>query len=506
MINCSFLHNNRIIETKNLDKTELKQLEISTTISWCKYIGYRKKEKKTKTFLHDYKYLPGGFWWRLLLLSQKGYQVNFTNFDKFQRQLQPEDLEEWLSELPLANGYYPYWYQSKAVFLALKYPISRSSVATGGGKTFIMYLLARYLLEKVLEKGKKVLIIVPSVMLVDQTANEFINEFQGDDYISVDKVYGGSTRNKNANVVIANIDSAIERDSEFFDDFEAVFYDEAHKLATEGYRKIFEYLVRNDIKQVYGMSGSFYKDDTIEDWNAESISGPVMMHVSTHDLITGGQLTPVEIVCVKFKHEQLSTRIAFYSDKKVNSVKNSYAGELSFIRGLKSRMEFISQVASSLEFNQLLLFKSVEHCRKYAKYITENYPTKSVLVIVGDVANDERERIKKFTEQNTNVLICASYGTMSTGVSIKNLGGLHFVEAPKSFIWVRQSIGRVLRLHPSKKLALCFDYTDIIKKPKAEEYYVDSNVSKTVSSTHLSARMKIYNEQKFPYTIKEVVL
>jgi superfamily II DNA or RNA helicase len=491
MIQCTFTHGNRLIDTNNLTSVELKQLELSNSISWYEWKGKGKREKKSKQFLLNLKYLPGGFWYRTLKLSEKKYNVQFTNFNAFQRQITPEDLEEWLGTIPFANNYYPYWYQIKSIFLAIKYPISRSSVATGGGKTFIMYLLARYLLEKIITSGKKILIIVPSVMLVDQTADEFLKEFQADDFISVDKVYGGSKRNKTANVVIANIDSAIERDSEFFEDFEAVFYDEAHKLTTEGYRKIFEYLLPNTIHQIYGLSGSFYPDNTVEEWNAEAIAGPILMKVSTHELIEGGQLTPIEIHCCKFHHTSLSTRVAYYTDKTVNSERNGFAGELNFFRNLQYRKEFICTVASSLEFNQLLLFKSVAYCRQYAQYLQEKYPHKKVLVIVGDVDSAERNRIKKFTEENEDVIICATYGTMSTGVSIKNLGGLHFIEAPKSFIWVRQSIGRVLRLHKNKEKAICFDYSDHIKKPTSFEYpEIESKIRKTTSSTHLKDRIK----------------
>lgn len=506
MIHCSFLHQNRIIDLKHLTETELKQVQISTTISWWKFTGFKKREKKTKAFLSNFKYLPGGFWWKVLQLSKKKYDVRFSNFDTFQRQITPEEVTDWLETVPFKNNYYPYWYQIKALFLAIKYPTSRASLATGSGKTFVMYLLSRYLLEKELQQGKKVLIIVPSIMLVEQTAKDFEQEYPADDYITCDRVYGGSKRNKDANVVIANIDSAIQRDSDFFEDFGAVIYDEAHKLSTAGYQQIFEFLIPNEIIQTYALSGSFHEENTVEDWTAESISGPVLIHVGTKDLIEGGQLTPVEIICCKLKHNDLATRAGYYNDKMVRNQDRRYGGELAYIRTIRSRFDFITRVAAGIGFNQLLLFKAVAYCKSYVKYLKETYPEKNVLLVVGEVSAEERERIKLFTENNLNVIICATYGTMSTGISIKNLGALHFVEAPKTFIWVRQSIGRLLRLHPEKDKAICFDYSDHISIPSVEYLEHEPTFYKTISSKHLNDRIKIYKEQGFPYEFKDINL
>jgi superfamily II DNA or RNA helicase len=506
VINCKFIHNNRFIDVSGLTDVELEQLTIDNTITWWQFTGYKKKEKKTKLFFNNFKYLPGGFWHRLLFnAAKKNQQLSFQNFNDFQRNITPEDITDWLDTVPFANNYYPYWYQIKALFLAIKYPISRSSLATGAGKTFVMYLLARYLLEKVLHQSKKVLIVVPSIMLVDQTADDFLLTYQGDDYISVDRIYGGSKRNQNANVVIANIDSVVERDAEFFEQFEAVFYDEGHKLATESYQKVFKFLMPNKLKQIYALSGSFYPKQSIEDWTAEAIAGPVMLHVSTNELITGGQLTPIEIICCKFHHQSIEKRIGYYTDKHVNSENKKNYGELNFIRRLDNRIEFIAKVASGLEFNQLLLFKSTEYCKRFMKHVQEVYPHKKCLLIIGEVDAKRRDEIKKYTELNDDILIFATYGTMSTGVSIKNLFALHFVEAAKSFIWVRQSLGRLLRLHPNKTKAIGFDYSDHIELPKIEDYpELNTKLKKTISSKHLKERIRIYTEQKFPFSIRDI--
>ena len=77
--------------------------------------------------------------------------------------------------------------------------------------------------------------------------------------------------------------------------------------------------------------------------------------------------------------------------------------------------------------------------------------------------NKQREEIKKFMEDtSTNVkVLVASYGTLSTGVSINAIFNVIFADSFKSEQIIIQSIGRALRLHEDKKTALIFDLVDV---------------------------------------------
>jgi len=55
----------------------------------------------------------------------------------------------------------------------------------------------------------------------------------------------------------------------------------------------------------------------------------------------------------------------------------------------------------------------------------------------------------ELTDGNPKILI-ASFGTLSTGVSIKAIKNMIFADSFKSDVIVRQSIGRALRLHKDK--------------------------------------------------------
>ena len=58
-------------------------------------------------------------------------------------------------------------------------------------------------------------------------------------------------------------------------------------------------------------------------------------------------------------------------------------------------------------------------------------------------------------------ILVASFGTLSTGVSIKDLHNIVFMESFKSEQIIIQSIGRGLRLHKTKDSAVIFDIVDV---------------------------------------------
>jgi len=109
-----------------------------------------------------------------------------------------------------------------------------------------------------------------------------------------------------------------------------------------------------------------------------------------------------------------------------------------------------------------------------------------------------REEIKKFMEEtgsNTKILI-ASYGTLSTGVSINAIFNVIFADSFKSEQIIIQSIGRALRLHEEKKTALIFDLVDV---------FTMENPKNTLFR-HFKEREKFYLKRKYPYTITKVNL
>ena len=72
----------------------------------------------------------------------------------------------------------------------------------------------------------------------------------------------------------------------------------------------------------------------------------------------------------------------------------------------------------------------------------------------------------------------------STGINIKNLPFIIFVDGGKSFIRTLQSIGRGLRLHENKPKLIVFDIFDNLK----------------YSTRHAQQRQLFYDEEKIDWT------
>jgi superfamily II DNA or RNA helicase len=118
----------------------------------------------------------------------------------------------------------------------------------------------------------------------------------------------------------------------------------------------------------------------------------------------------------------------------------------------------------------------------------------NVFYIDGGVKSDDRELIRKAIEDEENATIVASLGTTSTGVSINKLHHMIAAHPSKSKIKVLQSIGRMLRLHDEKKEAVLYDIVDDLSH----------KAHKNFTLNHFVERIKIYDEEKFNYTIYNV--
>lgn len=487
-----FVLNNRILQITKASSEELEALQEMSTVSWIHYNG-KKRKKCSTTYLHNWQYLPGGFWHKVAAMRTKGYHVEIENIAEFVQSVTLDEITEWIGTVPLKEKYVPRWYQVRGIWLAIKYRISRGEFATSAGKSLILYLLARYLFEnEYISKDKKILIVVPSVMLVNQMHDDFA-EYQEDNYLQVDRIFGGSKRNKEANVVVGNIDSLVNYDLDFFSQFDAVFFDEAHKLKTAQYKEVLSFMHDNKFSCIYSVSGTFYGPKEPEEFAAESISGPILFRVPAKLLMDEGSITPAKIKMVYLEYSREISEM-YYNHEDCQDAKLRQHFETKFLKDLFCRRELIRKLTDKIEFNQLLLFRSKAHCKLYHDVLTEKLQHKTVVMIHGDISSAERERIKILTENNMNVIICATYATMSTGVSIKNLSTLHLIDGSKSFIWVRQSIGRTLRLHHSKKFAMIFDYVDIFKKWDGQWLGLKHS---SISVKHAKHRKQIYTKQQF---------
>jgi superfamily II DNA or RNA helicase len=212
--------------------------------------------------------------------------------------------------------------------------------------------------------------------------------------------------------------------------------------------------------------------------------GKLKKVITTSELIENKFLADFKIKCLVLQ----------YPDEIKKLVKDfDYQNELDYIVTHKKRNDFIIKLSQSLEGNTLLLFQFVE---KHGKVLFDSLKDldRPVYYIHGGIDGSERNEVRNQVESDNNAIIVASVGAFSTGINIKNLKNIIFASPSKSRIRTLQSIGRVLRKSETKTDAILFDIADNLSWKKKKNYTI----------IHFLERLKIYQQENFPYKIHNV--
>lgn len=494
-----FVANNRFLEIVSANQVERQQIANVTT---AKSYNFMLKKDEIRTFLHNGKYIPAGFWKAMADLNKKGYKVQIDGIKDFANILDKDEFKNWVEEQNL--NYVPYDYQFEGAFLALKFPHCKNLFDTSAGKSFIIYLVCRYLLKNIFKENEKVLIVVPRTLLVDQLPNDF-QDYCDDEYLVCDRIMGGGAVYDDSNVVVGNIDSLVNKPDAWFKQFGAVIIDEGHKARTESVQRVLTSLFQSKtLKYVYGMSGTFAeKEGTYDDVVETAYLGPTLRKYYVEKLREYGSVANCEMKQVRFNGGR-DVSDGYYLHPEIAETQGRFIAETAYIHGIKFYRETILKLAISQEYNQALLFNTKVFCKDMAQwaknYCEINNIDREVFVITGDTSKEERNKILAYLEKNTKCILFAMYAILDTGVSVKNLGGIHLVDSTKSVVRVRQTVGRVLRLHPDKKMAYVWDYSVHFKK-------ADRSMPgpwKNCYSKHADERLAIYKKREFPCTIINV--
>ena len=358
---------------------------------------------------------------------------------------------------------------------------------TGSGKSLMIYSLLRYYSDTI-ETSKKLLVIVPTTSLVSQMHSDFGDYSSNDeDWDATEECHlvtaGKDKVDPDKKIIISTWQSIHKMGKKYFDQFGAVFGDECHLFKAKSLASIMTKL--ENCKYRIGTTGTL--DGTqCHKLVIEGLFGPVYKVTSTNDLIKKEILSDFEIDCIVLKH----TKDFVQENKRV-----TYQEEIDAIVKCSERNDFITKLTKSLKGNTLVLFQYVaKHGRPLYEQIKENCPEKDVFFVYGGTETDLREKIRKVMEKKDNAVIVASYGTFSTGISIRKLHNIVFASPSKSRIRVLQSIGRQLRKSEHKEKARLYDISDDIcwKKYKNHTY------------RHYQERLKIYESENF--SCKTVVI
>jgi len=365
----------------------------------------------------------------------------------------------------------PRSYQIEGVYSALRYNRKLLISPTASGKSLMIYSLVRYYVDK----GQKILLVVPTTSLVEQMYKDF-QDYGWDAESYCHKIYSGKERTTKSPVVITTWQSIYKLEKSWFEDFNVVIGDEAHLFKSKSLIKIMSNL--HHAKYRFGFTGTLDGTQTHK-WVLEGVFGPSYKITRTVELMKQGHVSKLDINCIVLKHPPQRF--------------NVFEDEIQYIIGHEKRNNFIKNLALDLKGNTLILFSRIEaHGEPLFNLINSNKnENQKVFFVHGGVNTEERELVREITERENNAIIVASYGVFSTGINIKNLHNVVFASPSKSKIRNLQSIGRVLRKGSNKEKAVLYDISDDCTY----------NSKKNYTLNHFIERIKLYNEEQFNYEI-----
>lgn len=350
-------------------------------------------------------------------------------------------------------------------------------IPTAGGKTLIMCSIIESLRQNLKNETAKALVIVPSIQLVEQTTKDF------EDYgmKSVTKWSGNNKPDPNATTIIAGIQILLsdKTDLSFLSDIKIFLNDECHGTKKQNeINNIFNFLNTN---YRFGFTGTM-PSCKLDCWNIIGKLGPIVYEEKTDDLKQKKYISNFKVFILKVNHNPVPK---FPID--INNPTDSYNKELEFLINSDKRNEIICNLANKLKNNTIIMVDRIDHGVNLSAKL-EKTSNRPYYFIRGSTEIEEREKIRALMEKRNDIIVIAVSKIFSTGINIPNLHNIIFATAGKAKIKIMQSIGRALRLHPSKTMAYIFDISDNTR----------------YGLKHLEEREQLYLTENYNYEKKEI--
>jgi len=325
-----------------------------------------------------------------------------------------------------------------------------------------------------------------------------ISKIKKEEPIRIEEIMSDKPRifSNNPNICIGTYQSLVNYPKDFFQQFHTVAVDECHTAKSKSLKDILNKTFGHAYNR-YGVSGTFPTEETMEILYIQSVLGPVISNVAAKTLIEKGIITPMDIKVLMLNHndKEFNDKVAYI--KKSGGGKEAYLIEKEYIHLSDKRLDFMKKIVEKCNNNTLILFHTIEYGQRIVEKMTKEIPDKEFYYIDGEISGKKREEIKKNMELNDGKvrILVASFGTLSTGVSIKNLFNVIFADSFKSEQIIIQSIGRILRLFSGKNTANVFDLVDIFEKDPNNIFY-----------KQFLEREKFYVKRKYPYKLLKINL
>jgi superfamily II DNA or RNA helicase len=385
-------------------------------------------------------------------------------------------------------------YQYQAIHKSIESKRNLLLSPTSSGKSLILYSKIRFHLDTF---GHRVLVVVPTTMLVEQLYSDFEDYSSNNGWAVEDNVqtlYSGKEKLFSANVMISTWQSLTammkNQPREFADlvsKVDVALFDEAHTYKATAVLQTMEKFTQTEWRT--GTTGTI-DSNKINELCLIGLMGPIYKVITTKQLMDAGQVTDLKIKALMLTYPE-------HVRKEMKGMK--YQDEVEFIIASDARNKFIANLANACQGNTLILFNYVERHGAVLYELIKQKVAKSkrgVYFIHGGTDVSDRETIRNAIDKEDSSIIIATASLFSTGVNIPSIENIIFAVPSKSTIRIRQSIGRGLRLKEGKTKCTLFDIVDNL----SYKTWMNTTLK------HFQERVTIYDSEQFNWELMKIDL
>lgn len=384
------------------------------------------------------------------ILEKEGYTIELDDKRKYYEY--PENINK---DIFAEHGVILREHQVLATNQILEAQNGFAILSTGFGKTLVTAAISKAFNNL----NHNVITIVPSNDLVNQTFEWYVKCG-----LDVGKYCGTEKDIYHANIVstwqsLQNNPKVLE-----ITDIKAIIWDEAHGAKANVAKELLTTHAKN-IPFKYGVTGTMPKSPS-DVLSLKVAIGNIITQMSARWLMDNGYLTPVEIESFEIK-------------EKAKENFPDYSAEKSYLAKNNDRLDVLADlIINQCEKygNTLVLVNSIQFGEKLANMI------EGAVFLHGGTSTDDRKEHYDMFETEHSLIIIATFGIASTGISIDRVMNLMMIDAGKSFVRAIQSIGRTLRQADDKDIAHVADVYSSLKWSKK----------------HFKDRVKYYKEAEYP--------
>lgn len=375
--------------------------------------------------------IPSGTWSYLMDTAKMcGWDFTLNGISELiDKDITIESYSKWCDDFFQDLSFKPRTYQIKSAYNILKFKKCLSELATSAGKTLICFMVIAYLIDNKIINNK-ILMIVPTVQLVLQSSGDFSAYNTEKLPINIQQAYAGFKDNPQTNITVGTFQTLTKLDNEWFKQFDCVIVDECHRANAKSIKDIMDRCWHCEYK--FGVSGTMPKSDSAEFLTLQTYLGPLVTEIKAKKLQDTGYISNCDII---------QLRLNYVSDKKKEEFANAYhllmrekKGtdafnlEKNFIIENEKRFIFINNLINKTTKNTLVLFHRIIYGKKIYKYLKDHSTNKRVYYIDGSIDKDIRKEITDRMDKFDDVILVASFATLSTGVSVNHIYNIIFTE------------------------------------------------------------------------------